>query len=178
MTRPNKRMHTSRRPALQFHCSGFFGRWIRNQRPVPAAVDDPCRSAFNKAHIAMKTPFRLRSAIRKRLPWFLIDLGICGKGDDCEKHGGSHEWYNQDNVHSACYHCCVVRSGLVPSKAASDAIHISVASVHGTDFLVTWNLRHVSNPYIRSPLRQAVERHAATDGHGSRHPLCLRGSEV
>lgn len=51
----------------------------------------------------------------------------------------------------------LVRSGLIPSKAASDAIHISVASVHGTDFLVTWNLRHIANPYIRSRLRQAVE---------------------
>lgn len=59
----------------------------------------------------MKSPFRLRTAIRGRLPWFLIDLGICGKGDDCEKHGGAHEWYNQDGIHSACYHCHVIREG-------------------------------------------------------------------
>jgi hypothetical protein len=45
MRPPNQRMHTNRRPALQFRCSGFFGRWIRCQRPFPAAVGDPYRSA-------------------------------------------------------------------------------------------------------------------------------------
>ncbi len=41
--KPNKRMHTNRRPALQLERSGFFGRWIRCQRPSPAAVGDPWR---------------------------------------------------------------------------------------------------------------------------------------
>lgn len=59
----------------------------------------------------MKSPFRLRTAMRGKLPWFLIDLGICGKGGDCEKHGGTHQWYNQDDMHSACYHCRAVREG-------------------------------------------------------------------
>ena len=40
MSRLTKRMHTNRRPAFQFRCSGFFGRWIRSQRPSPAAVGD------------------------------------------------------------------------------------------------------------------------------------------
>ena len=44
MKMPNHRMHTNRRPAFQFRYSGFFGRWIRSQRPFPAAVGDPCRS--------------------------------------------------------------------------------------------------------------------------------------
>jgi hypothetical protein len=34
-------MHTNRRPAFQFGCAGFFGRWIRCQRPLPTAVGDP-----------------------------------------------------------------------------------------------------------------------------------------
>lgn len=38
---PNKRMHTNRRPALQVGCAAFSGRWIRCQRPLPAAVGDP-----------------------------------------------------------------------------------------------------------------------------------------
>jgi len=35
---PNKPMHTNRRQAFQFRCSGFFGRWIRSRCPSPAAV--------------------------------------------------------------------------------------------------------------------------------------------
>jgi len=37
---------------------------------------------------------------------------------------------------------------IIPEKAADDAIHIAVASVHGADFLVTWNCRHLANPRI------------------------------
>jgi hypothetical protein len=40
---PNGQMHQNRRPALEFPCSGFFGRWIRSQRPLSATVADPWR---------------------------------------------------------------------------------------------------------------------------------------
>ena len=33
------------------------------------------------------------------------------KGEDCESRGGQHRWYNQDEVHSGCYHCKVVANG-------------------------------------------------------------------
>lgn len=36
-------------------------------------------------------------------------------------------------------------SGLIPGKAAADAAHIAVAAVHGMDFLLTWNCRHIAN---------------------------------
>ncbi|HJS30806.1 MAG TPA: hypothetical protein VJ924_02345 [Alphaproteobacteria bacterium] len=45
------------------------------------------------------------------MPMVLIDLGIASKGDDCEKAGGWHRWYNVDGQSSACYHCRAVRSG-------------------------------------------------------------------
>jgi len=35
---------------------------------------------------------------------------------------------------------------VIPPKAADDAIHIAVASVHRADFLVTWNCKHLANP--------------------------------
>ncbi len=50
----------------------------------------------------------------------------------------------------------LLAKGLVPLKAASDAIHIAVACAHGMDYLVTWNFKHIANPYIRERLRQAV----------------------
>jgi hypothetical protein len=39
----NNRIHTNRRPAFRFARVGFFARWIRSQRPFPAAVGDPLR---------------------------------------------------------------------------------------------------------------------------------------
>lgn len=50
----------------------------------------------------------------------------------------------------------LVASGLIPNKAASDAIHIAVASVHRIDYLVTWNFKHIANPRTRERLRKTV----------------------
>lgn len=50
----------------------------------------------------------------------------------------------------------ILSSQLVPSKAASDAVHIAVATVHGMDFLVTWNIKHIGNAHIRTRLQAVV----------------------
>ena len=34
---------------------------------------------------------------------------------------------------------------LVPADAAGDAAHLAIASMHGIDFLLTWNIRHLAN---------------------------------
>ena len=50
----------------------------------------------------------------------------------------------------------LIQLGLVPEKAASDAIHIAVASVHLMNYIVTWNFKHIANPYTRNRLRAVV----------------------
>jgi hypothetical protein len=50
----------------------------------------------------------------------------------------------------------LILAGLVPEKAASDAVHIAVASVHQMNYIVTWNFKHIANPYIRDRLRGVV----------------------
>jgi len=50
----------------------------------------------------------------------------------------------------------LISVGLVPASVASDAVHIATACVHGVDFLVTWNFKHIANPLIRQRLRQEV----------------------
>jgi predicted nucleic acid-binding protein len=50
----------------------------------------------------------------------------------------------------------LLSAGLVPANVASDAIHIAAASVHGMDFLVTWNFKHIANPHIQAALREEV----------------------
>jgi hypothetical protein len=34
---------------------------------------------------------------------------------------------------------------LVPQDAGGDAAHLAMASLHGIDFLLTWNIRHLAN---------------------------------
>ncbi len=50
----------------------------------------------------------------------------------------------------------ILDSKLLPPKAARDAIHIAVASVHSIDILLTWNCRHIANAVIMKELRAVV----------------------
>ncbi|MBW4656214.1 MAG: type II toxin-antitoxin system VapC family toxin [Kaiparowitsia implicata GSE-PSE-MK54-09C] len=45
------------------------------------------------------------------------------------------------------------RSNL-PPKANVDAIHIAVATVHGMDYLLTWNCKHIANAQIQRKLAE------------------------
>ena len=40
--------------------------------------------------------------------------------------------------------------------ARPSMIHIAVASVHRMNYLVTWNFKHIANPFIRDRLRSVV----------------------
>ena len=48
----------------------------------------------------------------------------------------------------------LITKGALPSSAEDDATHIALASVHGMDYLLTWNCRHIDNaetkPIVRS----------------------------
>ncbi len=37
----------------------------------------------------------------------------------------------------------------LPIKAKADALHIAIATVHGMDFLLTWNCKHIANAAMR-----------------------------
>lgn len=39
-----------------------------------------------------------------------------------------------------------VEERLVPAGLGGDATHLAAACVHGMDFLLTWNIRHLANP--------------------------------
>lgn len=45
------------------------------------------------------------------------------------------------------------RSSL-PEKANVDAIHIAAATVHGMDYLLTWNCKHIANAQIQRKLAE------------------------
>lgn len=48
----------------------------------------------------------------------------------------------------------LVIAGIVPVKANEDALHISIATVHFSDYLLTWNCRHIANPEIQARIAE------------------------
>ena len=46
----------------------------------------------------------------------------------------------------------LTRSGGIPREAPEDAVHVAFAVIHGMDYLVTWNCRHIANAQIRNNL--------------------------
>lgn len=56
--------------------------------------------------LSLVARYRWRTSLRRHLPWFLIDIGVAGKGrHDC----GDHEWYKATDDEDRCYHCSVGR---------------------------------------------------------------------
>jgi predicted nucleic acid-binding protein len=45
----------------------------------------------------------------------------------------------------------------IPEKCPEDALHISVAAVNGIDVIVTWNFKHINNPFTRKMIRNIIE---------------------
>jgi len=39
----------------------------------------------------------------------------------------------------------LIRQHGIPAKAETDALHVAVAAVHGIDYLLTWNCKHIAN---------------------------------
>jgi predicted nucleic acid-binding protein len=48
----------------------------------------------------------------------------------------------------------LVAEGAVPKQAADDAYHIAVAAVHGTEYVLTWNCRHIANATMRGTIER------------------------
>ena len=58
-----------------------------------------------------------------------------------------------DRVSSA-----ILSHEIIPAKAANDAIHIAIASVHEVDYLLTWNCTHLANPRIWRRISDCLTR--------------------
>ena len=39
----------------------------------------------------------------------------------------------------------ILKKGIVPARAADDAMHLALAGWHGLPYLLTWNFRHLAN---------------------------------
>ncbi len=47
--------------------------------------------------------------------------------------------------------------GALPKTAADDALHIALAVVHGLDYLLTWNCRHIDNARTKPLIRRLCQ---------------------
>lgn len=56
-----------------------------------------------------------------------------------------------------------LEKGPLPLKAAEDALHIAVATVHGMDYLLSWNCKHIAN----AEMRKAIVRISQACGYES-----------
>jgi preprotein translocase subunit SecB len=46
----------------------------------------------------------------------------------------------------------------MPAKAAIDAAHVAIATVHGMSFLLTWNCKHIANAVMRETIESICRR--------------------
>ena len=49
----------------------------------------------------------------------------------------------------------------LPGKAVTDALHIAVAAVHGMNYVLSWNCKHIANAEMQS----AIEKVCAEQGY-------------
>ena len=52
----------------------------------------------------------------------------------------------------------ILATRLIPPQAALDASHIAMATVHGMDYLLTWNCKHIHNVTIIRQIERLCER--------------------
>lgn len=45
---------------------------------------------------------------------------------------------------------------MLPAKAADDALHIALATVHGMQYLLTWNCAHIANAEMFPLMQRAA----------------------
>jgi predicted nucleic acid-binding protein len=52
-----------------------------------------------------------------------------------------------------------IAKGSLPPKAEIDAYHISVAAVHGIEYLLTWNCTHIANAVMRTKIESVCREY-------------------
>jgi predicted nucleic acid-binding protein len=49
----------------------------------------------------------------------------------------------------------LLQQRLLPGTSAADALHIAIAAVHGVEYLLTWNFKHIANAQTRVRIESA-----------------------
>ncbi len=66
----------------------------------------------------------------------------------------------------------IMAAGMLPPHAYADAAHVAVATVHGVDYLLTWNCKHLANAQIARQIARVCE------SRGRRMPIICTPEEL
>ena len=97
---------------------------------------------------------------RSRFDLFASDLVIeeAGRGDDLaaarrlKALAGIPLLAITDEV--VAFSEALIRAGAIPKKAIGDSLHVALSAVHGIDYLLTWNYRHIDNAEAKPIIRK------------------------
>ncbi len=66
----------------------------------------------------------------------------------------------------------LMRAGAIPASEPRDALHISLATVNGLEYLVSWNFKHIANATTREKIEQVCR------GAGFEPPIICTPDEL
>ena len=97
---------------------------------------------------------------RDRFDLFASDIVIeeAGRGDDVaaarrlEALAGIPLLAITDEV--ILFSEALIQAEALPKKAIGDSLHIALSAVHGVDYLLTWNYRHIDNAETKPIIRR------------------------
>ncbi len=81
-----------------------------------------------------------------------------------------------DTVHEIA--AALVHGKAIPASNPEDALHLAVAARHGMDVVVTWNFRHLNNPFTRMMARQIIENVGCTCPEMCSPEELLKGGDI
>lgn len=50
----------------------------------------------------------------------------------------------------------LIEPGMLPVAYFDDALHVALAVIHGMDYLLTWNLKHIANAALRNKFEPKI----------------------
>ena len=56
----------------------------------------------------------------------------------------------------------LIQGGALPPKALDDSLHIALSAVHGIDYLLTWNCRHIDDAETKPIVRSLCAAHGSS----------------
>lgn len=60
----------------------------------------------------------------------------------------------------------------IPQSEPRDALHVAIAAVHGVQYLVTWNFKHIANATLRTKINDVIR------GSGYEAPIICTPEEL
>lgn len=95
----------------------------------------------------------LTAAMRYRLVTSELTLDECGAGDPLAAAERMDVLNGlpllDETIEAERLAELLIKRGAIPASEPRDSLHIATAAVHGVQFIVTWNFKHILNPHLQ-----------------------------